>query len=152
MQIDACVSGRSVSLLIMCPWFNSFIGVNVRSACIYTYFLRPRKLTVRSYILIPHPDMRNNTPRARAHTHSHILPALFAGVHIRKNHFSWCWLTGLVYTQGKNGLNISSCWLVVLSGCGLYPGQDWVKSIYLCCLVVASTLGKNGLNIYISSC
>ena len=38
VQIGACVSGRSVSLLVMCPWFNiSFIGVNVRSACIYPF-------------------------------------------------------------------------------------------------------------------
>ena len=41
LQIGACVSGRSVSLLVMSPWFNtlniSFIGVNVRSACIYLF-------------------------------------------------------------------------------------------------------------------
>ena len=24
LQIGACVSGRSVSLLVMCPWFNTF--------------------------------------------------------------------------------------------------------------------------------
>ena len=65
---SACVSGRSVSLLVMCPWFNiSFIGVNVRSACIYLFSTTAYvNGPVRSYIWIPHPDMRNDTHHARA--------------------------------------------------------------------------------------
>ena len=63
----------------MCPWFNTFeYFFHRRERALGVYFLRLRTLTVRSYILIPHPDRRNGTPRARAR---HILPALFAGVH-----------------------------------------------------------------------
>ena len=60
VQIGACVSGRSVSLLVMCPWFNTFeYFFHRRERALGVYFLQLRTLTVRSYILIPHPDMRN---------------------------------------------------------------------------------------------
>ena len=72
LQIDACVSGWSVSLLVMGPWFNtfeSFIGLNVRSACIYLF-------STTAYVNGPflHLDISSR------------YAALFAGVHIRKNH------------------------------------------------------------------
>ena len=62
--------------------YISFIGVKVRSACIYLF-------STTAYVNGPFLHLDTSlcamTHHARAR---HILPALFAGVHIRKNHFS----------------------------------------------------------------
>ena len=52
LQIGACVSGRSVSLLVMCPWF---FHRPERALGVYLPIFYD---TVRSYILISHPDMQ----------------------------------------------------------------------------------------------
>ena len=71
--------------------------------------------------------MRNDTPCARAYTHSYILLALFPGMHIRKNHFIY------------NELMLIKClvWSVPRARIG---------EIFLCRLGVVCTLGKIGLN------